>query len=323
MLYRSIYVNFWSDPKIEDECTPEDRYFYLYILTNPHTNLCGCYELGMHSATKELGYNEDTIRRLLDRMENVLHVIRYSKETKEVLVLNWGKYNWTRSSKVARSIVGFSRHIKNDEFRRYILDETLKLSREMKDSDTIVPYVLGEIECINPRPEERKKEAKKEIVSDIDTVCVVTETESVSVTETESVSDTVSDVSIGYAYGMDTVSIPYPKRKNTLLERYQDAATHTHTTPTLDEVRTYCIERGYKMDPEKFFAYYEMRSWEGVDKWQAAVDYWEKNEGKTKTPQKVVENKPVDNRFTRISQRSYSADEMAAIEKGLLTNDRK
>lgn len=69
MLFRSLYVNFWVDPKVEDEFTPEDRYFYLYLLTNPHTNLCGCYEIGMHSATKELGYNEDTVNRLLTRMK--------------------------------------------------------------------------------------------------------------------------------------------------------------------------------------------------------------------------------------------------------------
>ena len=52
-IYRSIQMSFWTDSKVVDEFTPEDRYFYLYLFTNPHTNLAGCYELSLKQASVE------------------------------------------------------------------------------------------------------------------------------------------------------------------------------------------------------------------------------------------------------------------------------
>jgi hypothetical protein len=120
--YRNISLSFWTDSKIDDDFTPEDKYFYLYLLTNPHTNICGCYEISMKQMERETGYNADTCNRLLDRMEHVHDVIRYCKSTKEVLILHWGKYNWSFSDKVKKAVLSVSTHIKNRKFTEYIIN---------------------------------------------------------------------------------------------------------------------------------------------------------------------------------------------------------
>lgn len=122
MAYRCISPNFWSDPKVDDDFTPEDKYFYLYLLTNPHTTLSGCYELGKRQACRELGYNEDTVDRLIHRMEYVHKVIRYDKTTKEVLILNWHKYNWSKSPKCLKGVEYTLKDIKSEAFRKYCVD---------------------------------------------------------------------------------------------------------------------------------------------------------------------------------------------------------
>ena len=76
-IYRSVQLSFWTDEKVIDEFTPEDKYFYLYLFTNPQTNLCGCYELGWVNTTSQLGYNRESVLRLLERFENVHKVIKY------------------------------------------------------------------------------------------------------------------------------------------------------------------------------------------------------------------------------------------------------
>lgn len=52
-------------------------------------------------------------------------------------------------------------------------------------------------------------------------------------------------------------------------------------TPTVDEVRAYCIERGNGVDPEKFIDFYEMKDWmvgkNKMKNWKAAVRNWERN----------------------------------------------
>ena len=103
-----------------DDFTPEDKYIYLYCMTNPHTNLCGCYEVSIKQIANETGYNEDTIKRLLMRMDREHNVIRYSSITKELLVLNWFRYNWSTSEKLNKPLLSEIRGIKDDGFRSYL-----------------------------------------------------------------------------------------------------------------------------------------------------------------------------------------------------------
>lgn len=120
--YRTISTAFWTDSKVDDDFTPEDKYFYLYLLTNPHTNICGCYEISMKQMERETGYNQDTVKRLIYRMEKNHNVIRYSEDTKEVLLINWGKYNWSASEKVKKAVLSVAEYIKNDSFKKYVID---------------------------------------------------------------------------------------------------------------------------------------------------------------------------------------------------------
>ena len=119
-IYRNVQLSFWTDNKVEDDFTPEDKYFYLYLLTNPQTNICGCYEVSYKQMCNQTGYNKDTIERLLNRFENIHNMIRYSKDTKEILILNWYKYNWSSSAKVIAGIESVAKHIKCKEFKDYI-----------------------------------------------------------------------------------------------------------------------------------------------------------------------------------------------------------
>ena len=124
-IYRNISLGFWTDSKVDDDFTPEDKYFYLYLLTNPHTNICGCYEVSMKQMCRESGYNEDTVCRLLDRMEHQHGVVRYCPQTKEVLVVNWAKYNWTRSEKMLSGVLDAAQFIKYRDFRLFIAEKLI------------------------------------------------------------------------------------------------------------------------------------------------------------------------------------------------------
>ena len=159
--YRNISVSFWTDSKVDDDFTPEDKYFYLYLLTNPHTNICGCYEISMKQMERETGYNTDTVRRLIQRMQDMHHVIRYSSETKEVLLLNWWRYNWPTSKKVESAVLSVAEHIKHEPFKKYVINMvSIRYRYGMDTTDTVtVP------------------ESGTETVTDTETVSQNTETE--------------------------------------------------------------------------------------------------------------------------------------------------
>lgn len=143
---RFISTNFWMDGKVEDDFTPEDKYGYLWCLTNPHTNLCGCYEVSIKQIAHELGYNTDTAERLLKRLDGAHNVVRYSAATKELLVLNWYRYNWTASEKLDKPLLAEIRAVKCDRFREY-------LAVRYNERETVAtPYECGP--GTPPEPEE-------------------------------------------------------------------------------------------------------------------------------------------------------------------------
>lgn len=136
-IYRNVSMSFWTDNKISDDFTPEDRYFYLYLFTNPHTNLCGCYEISIKQISNETGYSKDSVENLINRFEKVHKVLRFSKETKEVLLINWSKYNWTTSDKFRKPLYKEIENVKNSIFRAFLTDI-------FNGKDTVsIPYQYG------------------------------------------------------------------------------------------------------------------------------------------------------------------------------------
>jgi hypothetical protein len=90
-VYRQIYITFWQDQFVLD-LTPEEKYFYIYLMTNSKTTQCGCYEMPKKIMELETGYNRETVDKLLGRFIDY-GKIEYDDTTGEVLLLNWLKYN--------------------------------------------------------------------------------------------------------------------------------------------------------------------------------------------------------------------------------------
>lgn len=103
--FRQVYTEFWEDPKVQEEFTPEDRYFYLYLLTNPRTTQIGIYQITKKQIAFELGYSTESINALIDRFENHHKLIKYNLETREIAIKNWGRYNFNKAGKPVEDCV--------------------------------------------------------------------------------------------------------------------------------------------------------------------------------------------------------------------------
>jgi hypothetical protein len=101
-IFRKVHVTFWRDEFVEG-LTPEQKFFYLYLLTNDRTTQCGIYEITIRQMCYDTGYNEDTIKKLILFFINTGKLI-YSEHTKEMALKNWGKYNDSNSPKVRACI---------------------------------------------------------------------------------------------------------------------------------------------------------------------------------------------------------------------------
>ncbi|MFJ7728521.1 DnaD domain-containing protein [Neobacillus sp. NPDC097160] len=97
--FRKVRIDFWKNPIVSEEMSPEDKYFYLYLLTNPNTTQIGIYQITKKQMAYDLGYSIESVHSLMDRFLNHHKLIRYNPETRELAIKNWGKDNLDKGGK--------------------------------------------------------------------------------------------------------------------------------------------------------------------------------------------------------------------------------
>lgn len=123
--YRQLHTEFWNDGFVLD-LTPEEKYFYLYLMTNPHTAQCGIYKLPKRIIETHTGYSRETIDKLLSRFVEY-NKIYYCNETKEIMIINWLKFNQPSSPNAVKCVNRELKGVKNKEFLNYIYAQCTNL----------------------------------------------------------------------------------------------------------------------------------------------------------------------------------------------------
>ncbi len=239
---RIVSTGFWTDEKVI-YWTPEDKYFMLYLLTNPHSEPCGIYELPPKIAAFELGYSEDAIRGLLDRFENNYKVI--ARSGCEIAIKNFLKYSTVKGGKpIFDCLVKSAKGVKHKELLGVIKDH-------LKDCDEINQTVKDFLDTIQEKESSKEKETTKS-----DCVCVCENTKC-TLPRTVSVREVYAD----------EPTTKKPKKR--------------FIKPTVEEIRAYCEERQNGIDPEYFYDHYEANGWMAgknhMKDWKASVRTWERN----------------------------------------------
>lgn len=162
-LYRQIFIEFWKDPKVTEEMSPEDRYVLLYLLTNPYTTQIGIYQITKRQMAFDLGYSTEAVGAILTRFEKNLGLIRYNDETREIAIKNWGKYNLKRGGKpIMDCIKGELSKVKDKKLIEYVAisipNNTIK--------DEFLRYAnvtLDVTSTISGQEEEQEQEQEQEV----------------------------------------------------------------------------------------------------------------------------------------------------------------
>jgi hypothetical protein len=120
---RVVDTQFWTDDKVIEMFSPEDKLFMLYLMTNPHTTQLGIYALSKKVMAFETGYSSDTISVLLDRFETKYDLIRYSNETKEVAIKNYLRHSIIKGGKPVEDLLTKEiSKVKDKALLQYVFD---------------------------------------------------------------------------------------------------------------------------------------------------------------------------------------------------------
>ena len=170
-VYRHIHIDYWQDGFVLD-LTPEEKYFYIYLMTNSKTSQCGIYELPKRIIETETGYNRETVDKLLNRFIDYKKIV-YCEETREVFLMNWIKHNKIVSPKVKKCVYEELKKIKSMDmvnlfFKQcegygYTLDKSeIKINMGMDRVSIPIPEVESNSEYGYGEKEKQKEKQKEE-----------------------------------------------------------------------------------------------------------------------------------------------------------------
>lgn len=126
-LFRQVYTKFWTDERVLEEFTPEDKLFFLYLITNPSTTQVGIYKITKKEISFQLGYSIESVNAMMDRFINNHKLIRYNEKTRELAIKNWGRFNLNRGGKpVIDCIKKEIKEVKDKTLLEYISKEIIK-----------------------------------------------------------------------------------------------------------------------------------------------------------------------------------------------------
>ncbi|MED3318397.1 DnaD domain protein [Bacillus wiedmannii] len=127
-VYRPVQVSYWQDAFVLD-LTPEEKYFYLYLMTNSKTSQSGIYELPLRVIEMDTGYNRETVEKLLERFADY-EKIHYNKKTKEIVLINWLKFNAITNMNIEKCVLKEIQNIKCEDFLIDFYETCLDLEQQ-------------------------------------------------------------------------------------------------------------------------------------------------------------------------------------------------
>ena len=119
--YRQIYTEFWSDSFVF-ELAPEEKFFYLYLLTNTKSSQSGIYEISPKFIATETGYGKELVEQLLKKFCDYKKIL-YCETTNEIMVLNWITYNLPNNNNAVIGIQKQLLRVKNKAFLKILFEK--------------------------------------------------------------------------------------------------------------------------------------------------------------------------------------------------------
>lgn len=160
---RIVEVSFWEDEKVLDY-SPEDKYFMLYLMTNPKTTQLGIYHLPLKIAAFQLGYTLDSVSVLIDRFQTKYKNVIYNQETQEIAILNSLRYSIVKGGKPTSDLL--TRELNNVRDIKLIEAVYGRTKRfwdiSNRDYDQTVMELFESELKKRKEPKEKKKEKEKE-----------------------------------------------------------------------------------------------------------------------------------------------------------------
>lgn len=286
-LFRTVKAAFWEDAKVIEEFSPEDRYFFLYLLTNPHSTQLGIYKFVPRIAAFHLGYSIESVKTLLERFENSYKMIRFSHSTNEIAIKNYLRHSIIKGGKpVLDCLKKEERDVQNKDLVYYVVNH---ISKDENINNTVKQF----IEYFNEKENENDNENENERNEDV--------TYNVTPTLRE---EKVTSKEIVSLYHELCPSLPKVRK---MTQKRASAINARLKTYGIEEIKE-CFNKAEK---SRFLKGGNDRNWNADFDWLMKESNMAKVlEGKYDDREVKTTVKPVKNKFNDFDQRTYDYEDL-------------
>lgn len=116
---------FWEDAWIS-ELDATEKYFYIYLFTNPRSNIIGFFQLPERRICFDTGLSPEIVKTLLKKFQDDYKKIHYDHEW--VFVKNKIKFQNLNNSKIKKGVLNIFNNINNDRFKIAFIDNLFELN---------------------------------------------------------------------------------------------------------------------------------------------------------------------------------------------------
>ncbi len=160
-VYRQIHTTFWQDPFVLDCLDYKEKYFYLYLMTNSKTTQCGIYEISEKVMQLETDLSGEEITELINKF--VEHEkIKYNRNTKEIYIINWIKYNPINNTNIEKCVLKELGEIKDETFKTDLIRACIHLEYKIPLIKGVYKGLVRGLHDPTKQKEEEEEEEKEE-----------------------------------------------------------------------------------------------------------------------------------------------------------------
>lgn len=154
-LTRPVPVDYWLTEKVNEKYSLDDKLVYIYLVTNEHTEQLGIYKITFKTISNELNMPLDRVENSMYNLEYIHNIIRYSKKTNEVAILDYLTYSLLKGGDVIRKC--FDNLLKKSQDVS-LLAYIYLYSKEFSDEKPIFKEVLEKIKSVLPYSDSELKD---------------------------------------------------------------------------------------------------------------------------------------------------------------------
>ena len=99
---RPVPVDFWLKQDVNESYSLDDKLVYVYLIANEHTQQLGIYRITFKTISNELNMPIERVEQSMFNLEYRFNIIRYSKRTNEVAILDYLIFGILKGGNVIR-----------------------------------------------------------------------------------------------------------------------------------------------------------------------------------------------------------------------------